>query len=373
MSQTIASGTISPTALISNPHLKQVLRLYQATAMHSLSGPGGNFAEGAVWKPTEKIAVAHQSQSSNQALESSHMSTSLPINQSSSSHQRRPSSVLSSVSLRSPHEEFLVGRRPFPVQAPPVFSQADQSSSEQDEAELEGTLITCFAVGGEKRLVLPQILNTILREKELEDINTVCDDLRIYLPHCTRLQLTKLKESKILPATAPSCNLITLTDAERLCGSLLHRKPDQEFHIANRDKCRQMPVVHRCFGKVRGTCFVDLYGQPDAACIECSGCRGMFSPRHFVLHSDEVKSMESRLCHWGFDSGNWRRYIFIPEEIGQAALEKARPLLEELKRKFDLAVPAANGKRSSSAVVVVVVAAVVDLVAVAVVVGISDK
>ena len=135
--------------------------------------------------------------------------------------------------------------------------------------------------------------------------------------------------------TAPFSGLITLTDAQRLCGALLHRKPDQEFHIANRDKCRQIPLVHRCFGKVRGTCFLDLYGAPDAACVECAQCRGMFSPRHFVLHSDEVKSMEAGLCHWGFDARHWRHYVFIPEEVGPAVAERARPLLAEFKRKFE--------------------------------------
>jgi hypothetical protein len=172
------SGTVSPTALVTNLHLKKVLKAYAANAMNSLSGPGC-FQES--WKQ--------------------------PI---PASLDRRPPSVLSSgsSSLRSPqpvhklsygnHHEFAVtGQTPFPIQPAPIFSQPDQTSSEQSETPLEGVRISCFAVGGEKRLCLPQILNTILSDKELDDINTVCDDLRIYLPQCTALQLNRLKEAKV--------------------------------------------------------------------------------------------------------------------------------------------------------------------------------
>lgn len=61
----------------------------------------------------------------------------------------------------------------------------------------------------------------------------------------------------------------------------------------------ELPVTDRCFGKVRGTCFVDVYGQADAPCIEFAGCRDMFSPRHFVLHSDNEWNGWSRGCATG--------------------------------------------------------------------------
>ena len=105
------------------------------------------------------------------------------------------------------------------------------------------------------------------------------------------------------------------------------------FRITSPEKRRHFPVIHRCFGKLSGICFLDVFTSPSAPCIECAECHGLFSPRHFVLHSH--RSMEYRVCHWGFDSSNWRHYLHVPEEeeIGQEAVHKAKLLLEELKSK----------------------------------------
>ena len=136
--------------------------------MHSLGGPG-SFQE--AWKsagsaPIDVAAQHHQQQ------------------------QRRPSSV---ASLRSPQPPSAVPSRAaaanFQILPPPIFSQPDQTSSELTDTLLEEVKIAGFVVGGETRLCLPQILNTVLSDKELSDINTVCDDLAIYMPQCSSLQL----------------------------------------------------------------------------------------------------------------------------------------------------------------------------------------
>ena len=169
-------GTVSPTAHVTNPHLKSVLKTYAANAMHSLGGPG-SFQE--AWKsagsaPSEAAAQHHHQQ------------------------QRRPSSV---ASLRSPQPPSAVPSRAaaanFQILPPPIFSQPDQTSSELTDTLLEEVKIAGFVVGGETRLCLPQILNTVLSDKELSDINTVCDDLAIYMPQCSSLQLNRLKEAKV--------------------------------------------------------------------------------------------------------------------------------------------------------------------------------
>ena len=63
----------------------------------------------------------------------------------------------------------------------------------------------------------------MLRDYTLADINNVCDELHIYCSRCSPDQLEVLKVTGVLPVSAPSCGLITKTDAERLCNALLHR------------------------------------------------------------------------------------------------------------------------------------------------------
>jgi hypothetical protein len=56
---------------------------------------------------------------------------------------------------------------------------------------LAGQEILCFNIGGEKRLSLPQIINTVLIHVSLHEINSVCDELRIFCATCTQDQLSK--------------------------------------------------------------------------------------------------------------------------------------------------------------------------------------
>ncbi len=87
--------------------------------------------------------------------------------------------------------------QPPPVMPGPLFIPSDRST-ERCETVLEGETISCFVVGGEKRLCLPQILNTVLRDFSLQQINSVCDDLHIYCSRCTADQLEILKVMGIL-------------------------------------------------------------------------------------------------------------------------------------------------------------------------------
>lgn len=105
---------------------------------------------------------------------------------------------------------------PSPQVLPGPLLIPSDSSTELTQTVLEGESISCFQVGGEKRLCLPQVLNSVLREFSLQQINTVCDELYIYCSRCTSDQLHILKVLGILPFNAPSCGLITLTDTETL-------------------------------------------------------------------------------------------------------------------------------------------------------------
>uniref|UniRef100_A0A667WVY0 Ski oncogene n=1 Tax=Myripristis murdjan TaxID=586833 RepID=A0A667WVY0_9TELE len=232
---------------------------------------------------------------------------------------------------------------PPPVMPGPLFIPSDRST-ERCETVLESETISCFVVGGEKRLCLPQILNTVLRDFSLQQINSVCDELHIYCSRCTADQLEILKVMGILPFSAPSCGLITKTDAERLCNALIYGgayppRCKKELSGATLElelTERSFKVYHECFGKCKGLFVPELYTSPNAACIQCMDCRLMYPTHKFVVHSH--KSLENRTCHWGFDSANWRAYILLGQDYtGKEEKARLEQLLDEIKEKFDFA------------------------------------
>ena len=197
-----------------------------------------------------------------------------------------------------------------------------------------GERITCFVVGGEKRLCLPEILNTVLKDFSLQEINGACECLHIYCSRCTNEQLDILKKTQVLPVNAPSCGLITQTDAERLCASLLQLRYKGQLRTVNSittnqyERLYSIKVQHKCFGKCSGTLYPTLYIAPQAECIQCDTCQALFSPKTFVSHGH--KSEENRICHWGFNSDNWRAYLKIRSTENNKAYEE----LELFKEKF---------------------------------------
>ncbi len=227
-----------------------------------------------------------------------------------------------------------------PVMPGPLFIPSDRST-ERCETVLERETISCFVVGGEKRLCLPQILNSVLRDFSLQQINSVCDDLHIYCSRCTADQLEILKVMGILPFSAPSCGLITQTDAERLCNALIyagtfppHADKELSCSIELERTEKSFKVYHECFGKCKGLFVPELYTSPNAACIQCLDCRLMFPTHKFVVHSH--KRQENRTCHWGFDSTNWRAYILLDQDYSEKEESiTLQQLLNELKEKFD--------------------------------------
>ncbi|XP_010152722.1 PREDICTED: ski-like protein isoform X2 [Eurypyga helias] len=241
-------------------------------------------------------------------------------------------SMSPSVFLPLPSPQILSG----PLLIPP------DSSTELTQTVLEGESISCFKVGGEKRLCLPQVLNSVLRDFSLQQINTVCDELYIYCSRCTSDQLHILKVLGILPFNAPSCGLITLTDAQRLCNALLRPRayPQSGSFLPGKNTLAQLKetgsafeVEHECLGKCQGLFAPQFYLAPDDPCIQCLECYGMFSPQTFVMHSH--RSPDKRTCHWGFESAKWHCYLHINQKyLGTSEERELKHLLEEMKEKF---------------------------------------
>ncbi|XP_059154839.1 ski oncogene-like [Physella acuta] len=301
-----------------NPDVKRVVQSFQSAAVRSLSGPNG-------LPPRTVGVIGHSSKMSSSDVEEYHKAVA--------SNKKIPDE-------KSEFDNPLYARPPFPIQQMPVFTPVDTSKSEHSDTILEGETIACFSVGGEKRLCLPQILNTVLRDFTLQQINAVCDDLHIFCSRCNQIQLETLKVLNILPARAPSCGLITKTDAERLCNALLHSNPERSMESFSRNSFK---VYHECFGKCKGMLNPDLYTSPESNCIRCSECYGMFSPPKFVCHAH--KSLENRTCHWGFDSSNWRSYLLLAKDQNLHENGGLQDAIDEIKSRFD---PSHKSKRRQS-------------------------
>ena len=306
-----------------NPELLRVLKDYKSAAEASLKGPS-RYME--MWGHNLKQSSA-TAEETLQEFRKAMMSVSLEKKPSAPDCDR----MTVGDSLGSFYNHTSGG---FPGGVPnlpmgPLLIPMDNSHSEKSDTTLENITIACFVVGGEKRLCLPQILNTVLQDFDLRQINDMCDKLHIFCSRCNPQQLERLKLTAVLPPSAPSCGLITKTDAERLCNALLHGSPEKSKEPSTPNSFK---VYHECFGKCKGVLNPELYVEPEAKCIECCHCHGMFSPQKFVVHSD--KALENRTCHWGFDSGNWRSYILLAKD--QDSRETMQPALEDIKDKFDV-------------------------------------
>lgn len=370
----------SSSQMVYTPHLKKVLKSYQASATTSLNGPdwphrmssmpsSPSSSSSSVSSPLSSLppSVATPPMPTNslsvsdRSDRSDHKGVTKTSNQliTKSSDSNRTDDTSSPVVKRnknsvkeikdnnglkgdSCYDPFLAPP-PFPIQQPPIFTPPDQNRCEISETILEGETISCFTVGGEKRLCLPQILTTVLRDFSLPQINSVCDELQIFCSRCTTDQLEVLKMTFVIPASAPSCGLITKTDAERLCAALLYSNPPKASISLNAIYGKQMftfKVYHQCFGKCVGLYVPALYVQPFSTCIECLECHGLFAPQKFVCHSH--RSRENRICHWGFDSSNWRAYLLLAKDKHRQQIKSVDPLdndfqdhLIEMKARFD--------------------------------------
>lgn len=350
-----------------SPQLKTVLKTYQLSAIKSLQGPSSAllgmdckallheqqsatscFSPPAVSRPAANCGLESpvESQPPKDIVEKEIRETSArtltPVPKAPRSLEDSDEDRPAAAAVDRP--KIVCEKRELEFQIP-ILTAPDQSCSERCETILEGERISCFVVGGERRLCLPQILNTVLQDFSLQQINQVCDELQIYCSRCTRDQLEELKHSGILPRNAPSCGLITQTDAERLVSALLLRTescdPSQIGPAQgsfDKKACKneeeeetviKFKVYHECFGKCKGIFDAKLFETDDSVCIECLECGYQFSPQRFVRHAH--RSLENRTCHWGFDSANWRSYLLLSRD--QQHYNKSLILFRELKER----------------------------------------
>lgn len=222
----------------------------------------------------------------------------------------------------------------LPVQPSPVLLAPDQTPCSLKSTMLAGHLIYCFVVGGECRLCFPQIISVVLPGVRPGDVNELFAQLNIHMSVASPQQLDTLKVAGVMPISADSCGLVTKSDAERLVARLL---PQSSGPLgADVPRGDALPVVHDCFGGAAGVLLPSLAAE---ARIECSHCKLMFTGEKFVSHSHSTEQIR-RICHWGFDSSNWKYYLRLPEHCEDDA--KALRRLQLYKYP-----PVRLGKRSA--------------------------
>ena len=194
---------------------------------------------------------------------------------------------------------------------------------------LEGYTVGCFIIGGEKRLCFSELVHTVLKDINVQQIFEKRDKLLIFTSKCSLKQLDELKYNRVLPWTSSSSNLITKSDAYRLIGAL-------QSHLAPKDTSKPSPtsfgVYHECFGGCTGTFDTELYVKPQSLCIKCEDCKGLFSPPSFTSHSHTTFD-NIHTCHWGFDTVRWRSYLMLVEEQVSEDLLK---IWNSIKLKFNV-------------------------------------
>uniref|UniRef100_A0A2M4BRC6 c-SKI SMAD4-binding domain-containing protein n=1 Tax=Anopheles marajoara TaxID=58244 RepID=A0A2M4BRC6_9DIPT len=354
------------TEYIPPPHVMSVLKTYQDKAPKSLHGPGLSLVHPSKSSASSSSAVRsetpdhhhhHQGDGGSGGGGSGHNhSHHHSRSDDEQQHQQQPPQQSSSslASSSSPAQRVTIVPAPMvlgpPVPAVPIMTTPDPDCGIVNMTVLEGKRIGCFLLGGEMRLCLPQIFNNILMDFTVEQINRSIQELMIYLYNCTDQQLQEFKRANIIPETAKTCGLITRTNAERLCSSLLHQPAatasaagstgpgtSQSLKGGTVAGSGSFRVYHRCFGKCEGILTPELYSYDEPACIECCECRGLYSPQKFVCHQHEPQ--EIRTCHWGFDSSQWRLYIHVIDsdknrdehtQILQKIWNKEREIEQEL-------------------------------------------
>lgn len=320
--------------------LSNVLKTYQDNALKTLQGPSSLFYSGQQFSKGLKRELDSPlpPASPHEDYVKRFSPSPTPVNASN------PTTATATVTVAERATESTPPQRDYcaspvgyvqmmqqPIQSQPILTAPDSERGELMECIIEGKTIGCFQLGGELRLCVPQILRKILEDIPLQTIHATIQDMHISCLQSTPEQLLEFKRASMLPVHVPPCGLMTRTNAERLCSTLLHKSTPKKKESSNYFSFR---VYHRCFGKCEGICTPELFSFTDRACIECVECHGMMPPNKFVLHVCKDKPKENFTCHWGFESSRWLSYIHV--SMSEPNQEKCTRLMEEMfSREID--------------------------------------
>ncbi|EPB71013.1 hypothetical protein ANCCEY_09898 [Ancylostoma ceylanicum] len=164
-----------------------------------------------------------------------------------------------------------------------------------------------MVLGGEPRVPIHLLLNRVLFTQGVTEIQAMMDDLNIHKSIATNEQAERLRkmDSEISGShDLAALNLITRSDAERICGIVriesdpsplgeadVSRKTVGNV-LAKRDESERLSVQHHVFGTANGWVYPSRKGGRSVRCCECQ-C--FFTPEDFIAHSHN-EERESQRC-----------------------------------------------------------------------------
>ncbi|KAK6737391.1 hypothetical protein RB195_019848 [Necator americanus] len=207
----------------------------------------------------------------------------------------------------------------IPIAATPAMSPCD-SDGIAAWVTISGSAFPAMVLGGEPRVPIHLLLSRVLLTQGVSEIQAMLDDLNIHKSIATSEQADRLRkmDSEVSGSHDLSIlNLITRSDAERICGIVrIESDPSPEAE-ADVDESERLSVQHHVFGTVDGWVYPSRKGGRS---VRCSECKCFFTPEDFVAHSHTENRESQRTVHWGFDPSNWRLMLELAPPSLQSSM-----------------------------------------------------
>uniref|UniRef100_A0A0K0CYK5 C-SKI_SMAD_bind domain-containing protein n=1 Tax=Angiostrongylus cantonensis TaxID=6313 RepID=A0A0K0CYK5_ANGCA len=163
-----------------------------------------------------------------------------------------------------------------------------------------------LVVGGEPRIPVHLLLSRVLATEAVSEVQALMDDLNIHKSIASSEQAERLRMLDVEVSSTHDCsnmNLMTRSDAERVCGILRIESDCDSGNERAVEESERLYVQHNMFGTVKGWVYPSRKGGRS---VRCEKCQCFFTPEDFVAHSHNSDKEYRRTIHWGFDPSNWR-------------------------------------------------------------------
>ncbi|KAK5968618.1 hypothetical protein GCK32_009060 [Trichostrongylus colubriformis] len=189
---------------------------------------------------------------------------------------------------------------------------------------ISGVSFPAMVMGGEPRVPIHLLLSRVLFTQGVSEIQAMMDDLNIHKSIATNEQAERLRKMDAEVSGTQdlsNLNLVTRSDAERICGIIRIESTPSTNEEPFVDESDRLCVQHAMFGTVKGWAYPSRKGGRSVRCQECE-C--FFTPEDFVAHSHSKKNESQRTVHWGFDPSNWRLMLELARPSSESTVNKER-------------------------------------------------
>ncbi|VDM60997.1 unnamed protein product [Angiostrongylus costaricensis] len=150
------------------------------------------------------------------------------------------------------------------------------------------------------------------------------DDLNIHKSLASSEQTERLRMLDVEVSSTHDCsnmNLMTRSDAERVCGILRIESDCSSGNERAVEESDRLSVQHNMFGTVKGWVYPSRKGGRS---VRCEKCQCFFTPADFVAHSHNADKEYRRTVHWGFDPSNWRLMLELVKPSSEYSINVIR-------------------------------------------------